>query len=156
MPALFTCHLCDAANRFTARAITFHDFNIQLRSTARYHQRWLSFVSLDPVTALTDVVTLLCALSFVIFGVYSLALWIFGSVRTGMSAFYLLIAAALIHLAVSVCNVALVYDHYMGIRLLGHTGWTIFYYVFVCIQPIESLLAAVGLTMLVIWITRRV
>jgi hypothetical protein len=104
--------------------------------------------------AMTDVVTFLCALSFVIFGVYSLALWIFGSIRTGLIAFYLLIAAALIHLAVSVCNVALVYDHYMGIRLLGHAGWTIFYYVFVCIQPIESLLAAIGLTMLVIWIIR--
>jgi hypothetical protein len=43
-----------------------------------------------------------------VFGVYSLALWIFGSIRTGLTAFYLLIAAALVHLAVSVCNVALV------------------------------------------------
>ena len=76
--------------------------------------------------AVTDIVTFPCALTFVIFGVYSLALWIFGSIRTGLIAFYLLIAAALIHVAVSVCNVALVYDHYMGIRFLGHAAWKVF------------------------------
>jgi hypothetical protein len=105
--------------------------------------------------AVVDPVTLLCAMSFVVFGVYSVALWVYGFIRTGLVAFGILIVAAVIGIAVSIANVALVYDSYIGIRLLGRTGWRIFYYAFVCIQPLESLLSAVALTMLVIWITRR-
>jgi len=105
--------------------------------------------------ASVEPVTLVCALSFVLFGAYSVALWIYGLIRTGSVAFVLLLVAALIGIAVSVVNVALVYDHYIGIRLLGQAGWKIFYYAFVCIQPIESLLSTIALTMLVIWISRK-
>jgi len=105
--------------------------------------------------AVADTVTLFSALSFVLLGVYSVALWIYGFIRTGLLAFLLLIIAAVIGIAVSAANLALVYDSYIGVRLLGHGAWKIFYYAFVCIQPIESLLSAIALTMLVIWIARR-
>lgn len=107
-----------------------------------------------PMLAMREPVTVLCALSFILFGVYLLALWAYGYVRTGLIAFSILIIAAVIQIAVAFSNVALVFDPYIGIRLLGRTGWRIFYYTFVCIQPIESLLSAVALTILVAWITR--
>jgi hypothetical protein len=107
-----------------------------------------------PMLAVTDTVTLFSAISFVLFAVYSVALWTYGFIRTGLLAFPILIIAAVIGIAVSIANVALVYDSYIGIRLLGQSAWKIFYYAFVCIQPIQTLLSAVALTMLVIWITR--
>jgi len=105
--------------------------------------------------AVVDPVTLACAVSFVFFSVYTIALGIYGFMRTGFAAFFLLIVASAIGLAVSIANVALVYDSYIGMRLLGRGGWQIFYYVFYSIQPIGSLLTAVAMTMLTVWIMRR-
>jgi hypothetical protein len=105
--------------------------------------------------AVFEPVTVACAALLLLFSLYLVALWAFALVRTGSFAFALLLAAALIGLGVSIANVALVYDSYIGIRLLGPSMWKIFYDTFVCIQPIGSLLSAVALTMLVIWITRR-
>ncbi len=107
------------------------------------------------MTAPLDLVTCLCALSFIVLGIYALALWIYALVRTGFGFFWLLVIASVLGVIVSIINAALVYDHYVGIRLLGQPGWKIFYYAFYCVQPVESLLSVVGSTILVIWITRR-
>ena len=108
-----------------------------------------------PVVAVVDPVTLASACTFVFFSVYGIALGLYGFVRTGLLAFFLLIAASVIGLGVSITNVALVYDSYIGIRVLGQSAWKIFYYTFVCIQPIGSLLSAIALTILTVWITHR-
>ena len=105
--------------------------------------------------AVIEPVTVACAASFVFFSVYLIALWIYGLRRTGSSAFFLLLAAAVIGLGVSLTNLALVCDSYIGIRLLGRDAWKIFYYAFVCIQPIQALLGAVGLTILALRTTNR-
>jgi hypothetical protein len=105
--------------------------------------------------AVVEPVTLFCAACLVVFALYVVALWAYGFIRTGSIAFFLLLVAAVIALGVSLANVALVYDSYLGIRLLGRSAWKIFYYVFVCIQPVESLLSVIGLTMLVTWVTRK-
>ncbi len=107
------------------------------------------------MVAVVDPVTLVSACTFVLFSVYSIVLGLYGFVRTGLLAFFLLIAASVIGLGVSVANVALVYDSYIGIRVLGQSAWKIFYYSFVCIQPIGSLLSAISLTILTVWITHR-
>ena len=107
------------------------------------------------MVAVVDPVTLASACTFVLFSVYSIVLGLYGFVRTGLLAFFLLIAASVIGLGVSVANVALVYDSYIGIRVLGQSAWKIFYYSFVCIQPIGSLLSAIALTILTVWITHR-
>jgi hypothetical protein len=107
------------------------------------------------MVAVVDPVTLASACTFVLFSVYSIVLGLYGFVRTGLLAFFLLIAASVIGLGVSVANVALVYDSYFGIRVLGQSAWKIFYYSFVCIQPIGSLLSAIALTILTVWITHR-
>jgi hypothetical protein len=105
--------------------------------------------------AVIDPITLACAASFVFSSTYLIALWVYGAMRTRSFAFFVLMAAALMGLAVSIANVALVYDSHIGIRLLGHDGWRIFYYAFVCIQPIQSWLSIVGLTALVLRTTRK-
>ncbi len=105
--------------------------------------------------AVIEPVTVASAASFVLFSVYLIALWIYGLGRTGSPAFFFLLAAAVIGLGVSLANVALVCDSYIGIRILGRDAWKIFYYAFVCIQPVQSLLSAVGLTILVLRITNR-
>ena len=105
--------------------------------------------------AVIEPVTVASAASFVLFSVYLIGLWIYGLSRTGASAFLLLLAATAIGLGVSLANVALVCDSYIGIRLLGRDAWKIFYYVFVCIQRVQSLLTALGLTILVLRITNR-
>jgi len=102
-----------------------------------------------------EPVTLLSAASFVVFALYSIVLYAYGLIRTGLIAFVLLLVSGVIGVAVSLTNVALVYDRYLGIRLLGRSGWMIFYYAFVCIQPIEGLLSVIGATLLVFWITRK-
>jgi cyanophycinase-like exopeptidase len=107
------------------------------------------------MVAVVDPVTLVSAGTFVLFSVYSIALGLYGFVRTGLLAFFLLIAASVIGLGVSVANVALVYDSYIGIRVLGQSAWKIFYYTFVCIQPIGSVLSAIAITILTVWITHR-
>jgi hypothetical protein len=108
-----------------------------------------------PMVAVVDPVTLASACTFVLLSVYGIVLGLYGFVRTGLLAFFLLIAASMIGLGVSVANVALVYDSYIGIRVLGQSAWKIFYYSFVCIQPIGSLLSAIALTILTVWITQR-
>ena len=108
-----------------------------------------------PMVAVVDPVTLASACTFVLFSVYSIALGLYGFVRTGLLAFFLLIAASVIGLGVSIANVALVYDSYIGIRILGQSAWRIFYYTFVCIQPIASLLSAIAMTILTMWIAHR-
>jgi hypothetical protein len=95
-------------------------------------------------------------MSFVFFSVYSVALGAYGFIRTGFIAFFLIIVASVIGLAVSIANVALVYDSSIAIRLLGRDGWKIFYYAFYSVQPIGSLITAVAMTMLTVWITRKV
>jgi len=107
------------------------------------------------MVATVDTVTLGCAVSFVFFSVYTIALGTYGFMRTGFIAFFLLIVASAIGLAVSIANVALVCDSYIGIRLLGRDGWKIFYYVFYSVQPIGSLVTAVAMTILTVWIIRR-
>jgi hypothetical protein len=105
--------------------------------------------------AFVDFVTLASACSFVLFSVYHIALGLYGFLRTGLFWFFLLIASSVIGLGVSVANVAMVYDPYIGIRVLGQSAWKVFYYSFVCIQPIGSLLSAIGFTILTLWITQR-
>jgi len=107
------------------------------------------------MVAVVDPVTLASACTFVLFSVYGIALGLYGFVRTGLLAFFLLIAASVIGFGVSITNVALVYDSYIGIRVLGQSAWKIFYYTFVCIQPIGSLLSAIAMTVLTVWITHR-
>jgi hypothetical protein len=105
--------------------------------------------------ATVEPVTLLSAFSFVLFSVYRLALGAYGLARTGLMAFSLIILASVIGLGVSIANLTLIYDSYIGIRILGQSSWKIFYYAFVCIQPVESLLSAIALTILTVWITHR-
>jgi hypothetical protein len=105
--------------------------------------------------AIVEPVTLFCAASLVIFALYVVALWTYAFTRTGSISFVLLLVAGIIALGVSLANVALVYDGYLGIHLLGRSAWKIFYYVFVCIQPVEALLSVIGLTMLVTRVTRK-
>jgi hypothetical protein len=102
-----------------------------------------------------EPITVLSAISLVLFDVYGLALSIYGIIRTGFTAFLILIAVFVIGLCVSIANVALVCDSYIGIRLLGATGWMIFYYVFVCVQPVGALLTAIALTMLTLRTLRK-
>jgi hypothetical protein len=106
--------------------------------------------------ATVEPVTLLSASSLVLFNVYGLALGGYGLLRTGFMAFFLIIVASVIGLGVSIANVALVYDSYIGIRILGKSAWKIFYYAFVCIHPIEALLNAIAMTILTVWIARKV
>jgi hypothetical protein len=108
-----------------------------------------------PMVAVVDSVTLLSACSFVLFSLYGLALGVYGVMRTGWIAFFLIIVSSAVGLGVSIANVALVYDSYIGIRILGQSAWKMFYYAFVSIQPIGSLLNAIALTILTIWVTRR-
>jgi hypothetical protein len=107
------------------------------------------------MVAVVYPVTLASACTFVLVSVYSIVLGLYGYVITGLLAFFILIAASVIGLGVSVANVALVYNSYIGIRVLGLSAWKIFYYSFVCIQPIGSLLSAIALTILTVWITQR-
>ena len=72
-----------------------------------------------------EPVTLLSASSLVLFSVYGLALGAYGQLRTGFTAFFLIIVASVIGLGVSIANVALVYDSYIGIRILGKSAWKI-------------------------------
>jgi hypothetical protein len=106
--------------------------------------------------AAAEPVTLLCAFSFVLFSVYGIALGAYGLLRTGFIAFCLIIVASVISLGVSIANVALVYDSYIGIRILGPSAWKIFYYAFYCIQPIGSLFSVIALTILTVWVVRKV
>jgi hypothetical protein len=77
--------------------------------------------------AVAEPVTLLSAFSFIVFSIYRLALGVYGLVRTGFIAFFLIIVASVIGLGVSIANVALVYDSYIGMRIFGQSGWKIFY-----------------------------
>ena len=106
--------------------------------------------------AAAEPVTLLCAFSFVLFSLYGIALGTYGLIRSGFVAFFLIIVASVISLGVSIANVALVYDSYIGIRILGPSAWKIFYYTFYGIQPIGSLCSAIALTILTVWIVRKV
>jgi hypothetical protein len=80
----------------------------------------------------------------------------YGLLRTGFMAFFLIIVASVISLGVSIANVALVYDSHIGVGILGKSAWKIFYYAFVCIQPIEALLSAIAMTILTVWTAREV
>jgi hypothetical protein len=102
-----------------------------------------------------EPLTVLSAISFVFFSVYGLALGVYGFVRRGSIAFVFMIVSSAIGLFVSIANVALVCDSYIGMRLLGHTGWKIFYYAFVCVQPIASLLTAIAMTLLTLSAIRK-
>jgi hypothetical protein len=65
--------------------------------------------------AVVDPVTL-SASSFVLFSVYGLALGAYGLLCAGFMAFFLIIVAS-VGLGVSIANVALVYNSYIGIRI---------------------------------------
>jgi hypothetical protein len=106
------------------------------------------------MTAPGDFVTLVCAISFVVLDIYALALWIYVLVRTRLNFAYLFVLEGFVALALAVINVVLYYDPYIGVRLLGRSGWKTFYYVFVCVQPVNALIGVVGLTILVFWISR--
>jgi hypothetical protein len=107
------------------------------------------------MTAPRDLVTLICAISYVFFGLYGLALWGYALFRTRLSFCYIFVVAGAVGVVLSVVNVVLYTDPYIGIRMLGRVGWRTFYYVFICAQPGGALLGAVGGTILVLWITRR-
>jgi hypothetical protein len=106
------------------------------------------------MTSPGDFVTLLCAISFVVFDVYALALWVYVLVRTRLAFAYVFVLEAVVALILAVINVVLYHDPYVGVRLLGRSGWKTFYYVFVCVQPMNALIDVVGLTILVFWISR--
>jgi hypothetical protein len=106
--------------------------------------------------AIVETVTLFSASLLVLFSVYWLALGAYGFFRTGLLAYFLIIVASVLGLGVSIANVALIYDSYIGIRILGQSGWKLFYYTFVCVQPVGALLSVIAMTLLTLWITRRV
>ena len=107
------------------------------------------------MTASGSIVPLVCAVLFVILGIYVLALWIFALIRTRLSFCYIFVITGALHLIVSVINLALYIDPPIGIRLLGQPGAAIFYYAFLWIQPATFLVSATGSTLLVIWLTRK-
>jgi hypothetical protein len=107
------------------------------------------------VNASPDFITLLCALSYVLFAIYSFALWTFALLRTRLNFCYIFMATAVFSFIISVITVILYWDPYFGLRTFGHAGWRICYYFIVLIQPAASLVSAAGTTVLVVWLVKR-
>jgi hypothetical protein len=108
------------------------------------------------MTAPRDLVTLVCAIGFIVLNLYYLGLWIYALHRTRLGFCYILVATGAVGVFLSVINVVLYCDPYVGVRGLGLPGWKVFYYLFVCIQPINVVASYIGFTLLVAWMTRRV
>jgi len=101
------------------------------------------------VKAPYDTVTFVCAISYIFLCLYQLALWCFALIRTGFAFCYIFAFTNALFLVFAVINTTLTYDPLIGVRLLGPAGWKICYYMFICAQPINFLIAIVGTTILV-------
>jgi hypothetical protein len=80
---------------------------------------------------------------------YLIALWCFALIRTGFAFCYIFIFTYGGLFVFSVVNAILCYDPLIGVRVLGRENWKTFYYIFICAQPINFLVAIVGATLLV-------
>jgi hypothetical protein len=106
------------------------------------------------MTLSPDPVTIICGIAHILVALYALALWSFALYRTGFLFCYCFIAATVVSVFTSVITVVLYFNPFLCVRLLGQPGWRICYYVIVIIQPVASLVAAIGSTVLVLWITK--
>jgi len=102
-----------------------------------------------------DPVTTICGIVHIAVALYAVALWSFALYRTGFLFCYFFVAAAVVSVIISISAIVLHLDPLIGVRLLGQPGWRICYYFIVVIQPIASLVAATGSTVLVLWLTKR-
>jgi hypothetical protein len=75
-------------------------------------------------------------------------------IRTRLAFAYFFVFEGVVGLVLAVINVLLYRDPYVGLRLLGRSGWRTFYYMFVCVQPVNALIGLVGLMIFVVWISR--
>ena len=98
-----------------------------------------------------DLVTLICALSYIPICLYLIALWSLVLFRTGLTFSYVLVFCHVALLVLSIINTVLYASPTIGVYMLGRTGWKAFYYVFVCAQLLNFALGAIGATMIVVF-----
>ena len=96
-----------------------------------------------------DYPAFFCTVGFVIAYLFGLGLWLFGLLRTRFSFFYVLIAAAVLGLVLSVINVVVYYDPKFMPALLGPRGFALFFYWYIWLLLFQFVLSLVGLTILV-------
>jgi hypothetical protein len=96
-----------------------------------------------------DYITFFCTIGFVIAHLFGLGLWLFGLLKTRLSFFYVLIAAAVLGLVLSAINVAIYYDPKFVPSLLGPRGFALFFYWYIWLLLFQFVLSLIGLTIMV-------
>lgn len=101
-----------------------------------------------------DLITLICALSYVPICLYLIVLWSVVLFRTGLAFAYIFVFCYVASLLLSLVNAVLYISPMIGVHVLGRAGWKVFYYFFVCVQPLNFAFGAIGATFLVLFILR--
>jgi hypothetical protein len=93
------------------------------------------------------------AAAFVVIDMYFLALWCYGILRTRLLFFWILALAGLVYVLLAIANAALIYDAAKVRTMLG-LHFATFYAIFLAVQPLNLVFAAIGHTILVRWVIR--
>ena len=86
---------------------------------------------------------------------YLLCLWLFAFVRSKQRYFLLLIVAGVGFVSISVLGGIIIFVQSGILPKLSDAQMMVLGWCFICLQPISMVLAIVGNTMVVRWITRR-
>src|ERR1700724_3620413 len=98
-----------------------------------------------------NLTTLLCT-GFILLHLFFLGLWTFALWRTRLWFFFVMIAAGVFAVGISVINLALYYDPPTIPRILGRQLYAAFFYCFIWAQRAVGVLEFVGSVLMVRWI----
>jgi hypothetical protein len=99
-----------------------------------------------------DWLTVICALGFVAGNLFSLAIWIYGVIRTGLSFFYLMIFVACFGTFLSVVNTAIYYNPPLFVHLLGQRIYGFVFYTYIYCLLLNFILSLIGFMLMTHWI----
>jgi hypothetical protein len=95
-----------------------------------------------------------CGFVTVFFSIYTLGLWVYLLLHTGLKFCWIFVAVSAIALLLFAIDAVLYYDPSSGIRLLGPARWELFFYAFVSIRMLLSAIGLIGTTLLVLWVRK--
>jgi hypothetical protein len=106
------------------------------------------------MTQYPDWLTVFCALGFVAGNIFSLTLFFYGVIRTGLWFFYVMVFVAAFGTLLAVVNTVIYYNPPLAIHTLGYAMYRLLFYGYIYSTLGNFILLLLGWTIIVRWICR--